>query len=129
MQIMNGEQDEQAPDIAFSEVYQSLIRKHDPQDLISLLLHADGVSVTRSTKLKMWLISGVIIEVPPHLRNRRWNMIPISIWVSHVEPVVSIWLKKSVDTLRSIKATGIAFIFYDHHCLVGQHRRNDKTDR
>ena len=123
MKIMNGETDEQVIDIPFSKVYQSLIKKYDPQNLISLLLHADGVTVTRSTKLKMWLFSGVIIEIPPHLRNRRCNMVPISIWVSSVEPVANLWLKRSINNLQSIKYKGMNFYFILPRFVLDQNRR------
>ena len=58
--------------------------------LVSLLLHLDGVGLTRSTQLKLWLFSGSIVELPPKLHNRRYNMIALSIWVGHSEPETEI---------------------------------------
>lgn len=122
IQIRNGNRDDQTIDIVFGDVYQSLIRRYGFQDLITLVLHADGVSVTNSSKLKMWLLSGVIVEIPPNLRSRRCNMVPISIWVSTVEPVMNIWLKRSVDNLNSIKARGMHYIFLHQLFCVGRIR-------
>ena len=122
IQIMNGKPDDQTVDIVFGNVYQSLIKRCGSQDLITLLLHADGVSVTNSSKLKMWLLSAVIVEIPPNLRSRRCNMIPISIWVSTVEPVMNIWLKRSIDNLQSIKATGMNYIFRHRQFFAGKVR-------
>lgn len=122
IQITNGKGDDQTIDIVFGDVYQSLIRRCGSHDLITLLLHADGVSVANSSKLKMWLLSGVIVEIPPNLRSRRCNMIPISIWVSTAEPMVNIWLRRSVDNLHSIKATGRNYIFRNQQFSAGSVR-------
>lgn len=111
---MKGEKDDDAIDIVFSEAYQCLLKNHEPKTLISLVLHSDGVSVTRSTKLKMWLLSGVIIEIPPRLRNHRHNMVPISIWVSYVEPIANVWLQRSINNLNSIKTKATNFFFHHH---------------
>lgn len=118
LKIINGQKDEHAIDIPFGDAYQRLIQKHDPKTLISLILHADGVSVTRSTKLKMWLLSGVIVEIPPHLRNHRRNMVPISIWVGYVEPIANIWLQRCINNLKLIKAQGMNFFFVHHPFIL-----------
>ncbi|CAF3066765.1 unnamed protein product [Rotaria sp. Silwood2] len=54
----------------------------------------------------MWMFSGTIVELPPKLRNRRCNMVLISIWVGYVEPSPTLWLKKAVNKLETIKTQG-----------------------
>lgn len=93
-------------DLPYGLFYQRMVNGNPRNDHITLLLHADGVSVTRSTKLKMWLFSAVIVELPPKLRHRRCNMIPISIWVGHSEPKMTVWLSSSVENLCRMKAKG-----------------------
>ncbi|CAF1171092.1 unnamed protein product [Rotaria sordida] len=55
-------------------------------DFVSLIFHLDGISLCKSSKLTMWLLSGIFIELPPHLRYRRHNMILLSIWIGYTEP-------------------------------------------
>jgi hypothetical protein len=66
----------------------------------------DGISITNSTKLKMWLLSGSIVELPGKLRSRRCNMVIISIWIGYVEPSAKLWLNYSLNKLQLIKDKG-----------------------
>ena len=94
-------------DIPFSSLYQRLLTTDRSENLISLLLHADGISLTRSTKLKLWMLSGALIELPPKLRNRHCIMVLISIWIANnVEPSPQIWLNRSLAQLEMIKFQG-----------------------
>ena len=95
-------------DIPFGRFYQELMKTNECKNLITLLLHLDGVSITRSTKLKMWLFSGCIVELPPKLRNQKSNMVVISIWVAHVEPISTLWLRRATAELEAIKLKGKA---------------------
>lgn len=98
-------------DIPFGTLYQHLLRKNSNEDFVSLLLHVDGVSVTKSTKLKMWMLSACFVELYPKLRNQRSNMVPISIWVGYTEPKMKLWLKAAMNQLEIIKSQG-NYIFY-----------------
>ncbi|CAF1324659.1 unnamed protein product [Rotaria sordida] len=80
-------------DIPYGEAYQDLLRQYSSETFISALLHLDGVTLFESSKLKMWLFSFAIIELPANLRYRRFNMPIISIWISYSEPNTSLWLR------------------------------------
>jgi hypothetical protein len=56
--------------------------------------------------LKLWLFSGAIVELPPKLRQRRHNMMLMSIWVAYSEPDPSLWLKQIVNELSYLKTRG-----------------------
>ena len=105
--IYDNDDRENTKDIPFGTVYQCLLKNHDYRNLISLLLHVDGISITSSTKLKMWMLSGSIIELPAKLRARRCNMVIMSIWISYVEPPAQLWLNHSLNQLQTIKNRGI----------------------
>lgn len=49
-------------DIAFSSLYRRLLTTNRSENSISLLLHADGISLTGSTKLKLCMLSGALVE-------------------------------------------------------------------
>ena len=76
------------------------------QNIISLILHLDGVSLTKSSKLKLWLFSGSFVEVPPKLRFRRYNMILLSIWIGCTEPPADLWLNGIIDSISRLKREG-----------------------
>lgn len=99
-------------DIPFASTYRTLLKIHE-KDFISLLLHIDGISLCKSTKLKMWLFSSSILELPPILRYRRSNMPLISVWVGCSEPNIMMWLGQSFEALKLLKADGI-FIFINY---------------
>ncbi|CAM4808972.1 unnamed protein product [Rotaria magnacalcarata] len=74
-------------DIIFNQVYKELQSRHDSSSFISLLLHLDGINLCKSSKLNLWLLSCSLIELPVHLRYRRFNMIVLSVWIGHREPL------------------------------------------
>ena len=105
--IKSGDDFEKTKDIPFCGLYQQLLKDNVGQNLISLLLHLDGIGLTKSTQLKLWLFSGSIVELPSRLRYRRYNMIPMSIWVGYQEPKVEQWLKSIAGDLNYWKTKGI----------------------
>ncbi|CAF3806793.1 unnamed protein product [Rotaria socialis] len=75
-------------DIPFNTLYQNMISQFTTEkNFVSLILHIDDVSLCKSSKLILWLLSGAFVELPPHLRYRRSNMILLSIWIGYQEPI------------------------------------------
>ncbi|CAF4335898.1 unnamed protein product, partial [Rotaria magnacalcarata] len=85
---------------------QSLIEDNDIP-FNTLIPHIDGVSLCKSSKLMLWLLSGAFVELPPHLRYRRSNMILLSIWIGYQEPIPKAWLSSCVDRLNRLKTEDI----------------------
>ena len=105
----------QAPyDVPFGKQYRRLLTERKGQNLLSLILHIDGISLVKSTKLKLWLCSSSIIEVPPHVRTQRQNIVLLSMYVGYTEPDVKLWLNSSLTVIQELKKTGrkvVDFIF------------------
>ncbi|CAF4869588.1 unnamed protein product [Rotaria socialis] len=95
-------------DIGFNNIYQKLAAHNTNKSFITFLLHLDGISLSKSSKMKMWLFSGSIIELRPELRCRRYNMVLFSFWFSHKEPDAQIWLKNCISLIKFIKVKGIS---------------------
>jgi hypothetical protein len=93
-------------DIPFGKIYQSLLRKYPNENLLSLLLHVDGISLAKSTKLKLWICDAALVELPPILRNRRSNIFLLSMYIGYSQPKVKTWLQSSFSQLNSLKTTG-----------------------
>ena len=110
--IKRGVDTEETHDVPFGTLYQRLIQHAPDEQLISALLHLDGISITKSSKIKLWLFSFSIIELPPLLRFARHNMPIVSIWIGHRDPITSLWLNKSMSSLNGLKSTGMQFLNY-----------------
>ena len=93
-------------DIPFRRLYRELLDRNPTQNLISLLLHLDGIGLTKSTQLKLWLFSGSIVELPAKLRHRRYNMMLMSMWIGYAEPRPELWLKPIINELQHVKTRG-----------------------
>ena len=99
--------DEKSYDIPFAKQYKKLLIQYHDENLLSLILHIDGTSLVKSTKLKLWLCSASIVELPSNIRVRRQNMILLSMYIGYSEPNVKIWLESSLTMLRKLKEKGI----------------------
>ena len=98
-------------DIVFGQVYQRLLNQNSSENFITGLFHLDGIGLCKSNKLKMWLFSFAVIELPAQIRYRRYNMPIVSIWVSSKEPIASLWLKTSILKLEELKISGTVILF------------------
>ncbi|CAF4914459.1 unnamed protein product [Rotaria socialis] len=95
-------------DIIFNQVYKELQSRRGSSSSISLLLHLDGISLCKSSKLNLWLLSCSLIELPVHLRYRRFNVIVLSVWIGHCEPLVDLWLEESFQQRNDVKKKSIS---------------------
>ncbi|CAF1038418.1 unnamed protein product [Rotaria magnacalcarata] len=93
-------------DIGFAYAYQNLLHRFSNEYFIMALIHLDGIGLCKSNKLKMWLLSFSIIELPAKLRYQKHNVVIVSIWVSSKEPIASVWLRKSIKKLEELTITG-----------------------
>jgi hypothetical protein len=89
-------------DIGFNYTHQQLLKQNKNKKFLTLLLHVDGISVPKSSRLKMWLFSSSIIELPPQLRYRRYNMPIISFWFGYNDPDAQFWLRNCVNLIKFI---------------------------
>lgn len=93
-------------DIPFGKAYHYLIKQYSNENLLSLLLHVDGISIVKSTNLKLWICDASLIELPPNFRTKRSNIFLISMYIGYTEPNVKTWLKSSFENINALKKTG-----------------------
>jgi len=105
-QIMKGCNNENN-DIPFQKIYRSLLKNVSGESFISLILHLDGIGLGKSNKLTLWILSCSITELPPHLRNKRENMVLLSAWIGYCEPIIDIWLCECIRGLKQLKSSGM----------------------
>jgi hypothetical protein len=95
-------------DIMFNDAYRKLRNDHASSPFVSLLLHIDGISLSKSSKLTLWLLSAALVEVPAHRRYHRFNMLVLSAWIGYCEPDIDLWLRECLSRLSQLKKTGMA---------------------
>jgi hypothetical protein len=98
-------------DIVFNALYREMKQNVRSIPSVSLLLHLDGVSLSKSSKVTLWLFSCSLIELPPRLRCRRDNMIILSVWIGPCEPLIDKWLDECLIQLNRLKQSGIYVCF------------------
>ena len=112
--IHQGVDTERTNDIPFGRLYRTLMASYSKENFVSLILHLDGISLTRSTRLKLWLFSGSLVELPPLYRYQRFNMVLMSVWVGYVEPNPTLWLRSITSNLKSMKNQGKILFIIDN---------------
>jgi hypothetical protein len=105
--ISNLKTDDINNDIPFQKIYRSFCKTNVHQYYISNVLHLDGIPLGKSTKLTLWILSCCIVELPPHLRSQRNNMVILSMWVGTRQPIIKLWLRECIKNLKNLKSTGM----------------------
>ena len=105
--VFSNTTDEDYYDIPFAKQYKKLLIQHSDKNLLSLIMHIDGIRLVKSTKLKLWLCSASIIELPPNIRIQRQNMILLSMYVGYTEPNIKLWLESTLRMMKDLKEKGI----------------------
>jgi hypothetical protein len=96
-------------DIVYNRNYKILSESID-NPFISVVLHIDGISLSKSSNQPMWLLTCSINELPPPVRNQRRNNLVLSIWISKQQPTMDLWLNQTLRQLKRIKSTGIHYL-------------------
>lgn len=89
-------------DIVYNQNYKTLCNG-TTDTFITILLHIDGIRLSKSSKESLWLLSCSIIELPPNIRIRRENNIVLSMWISKEQPNIYLWLSRCFQQLLDLK--------------------------
>ncbi|CAF2221045.1 unnamed protein product [Rotaria magnacalcarata] len=95
--------DDENNDVVYNQNYKLLCDSTD-DPFISIILHLDGVSLSKSNKQPMWILSCSFVELPPIIRNRRQNNLILSIWVGKKQPYIELWLSETIKQLKNLKS-------------------------
>lgn len=99
--------DSTAPyDIPFAENYQRLLREWNGGNLLSLILHIDGINLVKSSRLSLWILNASLVELPPRLRKNRANIALCSIYIGYSEPNPMFWLGTCFSRIIELKRRG-----------------------
>lgn len=75
---------------------------------LALSLFTDGVPLYKSSKVSLWPVYLVILNLPATIRNNAENVILSALWVGPKKPSMSILLEPVVKSLNSLSTSGLA---------------------
>lgn len=97
--------DDKINDIVYNRNYK-ILRDSSPDSFISILLHLDGISLSKSTAQSLWILSCSIVELPPAIRTQRQNNLILSMWIANEQPNIELWLNNCFYQLVDVKRKG-----------------------
>ena len=103
-------------DICFGEWYQQ--RSIMSTNKITLVVHADGAPLIRSSKQSIWPCFASIMELPPPVREFQSNIIILALWASKMKPNVNIFLDQTINDLLFLIKNGTSIFINDHEYKI-----------
>ena len=94
-------------DIPLAQNYRRLLRRYAGENLLSLILHIDGISLVKSSNLCLWVCNASIVELPPNVRTRRSSIILLSMYIGYSAPNAKLWLDPCLAELNNLKQQGL----------------------
>lgn len=79
---------------------------------ITLMLNTDGISLSRSSKTKLYSLLYTICEIPSELRSS--FIILTGVWCDTEQPPMNIFLRVFVDSLIDIHNKGVSWTHPDN---------------
>lgn len=70
----------------------------------------DGVPLFSSSKVSMYPITGINLNLPPSIRNKKENIILIGLWVGKHKPSVDVLFEHIITDFTLFAKDGIFYI-------------------
>ncbi len=74
---------------------------------LALSLSTDGVPLFKSSKISLWPVFLVILNLPREIRMNAENIILCGLWVGPCKPLMSVLLQPILKTLRELSTIGL----------------------
>ncbi|CAF3939417.1 unnamed protein product, partial [Rotaria sp. Silwood1] len=85
---------------------------------ITLVIHADGAPLIRSTKSAVWPCFSAIVELPPPVREYQSNILTLGLWVSTIKPNVNLFLEGIIEQLLDLSNHGTSIFVHEHEFRI-----------
>ncbi|CAF2380024.1 unnamed protein product [Rotaria sp. Silwood2] len=85
---------------------------------ITLVIHADGAPLIRSTKSAVWPCFSAIVEIPPPVREYQSNILTLGLWVSTIKPNVNLFLEGIIEQLLNLSNHGTSIFVHEHEFRI-----------
>lgn len=74
---------------------------------MALSLSTDGVPLYKSSRVSMWPVFLVVLNLPPHIRMNASNVILCGVWVGPSKPIMNLLLDPIARYLEELSSMGI----------------------
>ncbi|CAF3993747.1 unnamed protein product, partial [Rotaria sp. Silwood2] len=85
--------------------------------MLTIILHADGSPLVRSSRQSLWPLFASLIEIPPPARYYQRNILTLSLWSSRKKPDIDKFLHGTIAQLETLMQYGTMIL------LDGQQHR------
>lgn len=90
------------------------------QQNLALSLFTDGVPLYKSSKLSMWPVFLVILNLPASIRSNAENIILCGLWVGPKKPLMSLLIDPVVESLHSLATSGLTINMQSGTCILSE---------
>ena len=73
---------------------------------LTLMIHADGAPLIRSSHQSLWPLFANIVEIPPPFREYQRNILLLALWSSRKKPDVDVFLNAVLAQLETLMQFG-----------------------
>ena len=73
---------------------------------LTLMIHADGAPLIRSSHQSLWPLFANIVEIPPPFREYQRNILVLALWSSRKKPDVDVFLNAVLAQLETLMKFG-----------------------
>lgn len=74
---------------------------------LALSLSTDGVPLFKSSRLSLWPVYLVILNLPANIRMNSENVIMCSLWVGPTKPIINLLLDPVMKSLQQLSTVGV----------------------
>ncbi|CAF3867587.1 unnamed protein product [Rotaria sordida] len=94
--------------------------KEKKERTLTLLLHADGAPLVRSSRQNLWPLFASVIEIPPPVRDYQRNILILALWSSRKKPDIDIFLDGTIAQLQTLMKYGTTICLdeQEYHFIV-----------
>ncbi|CAF4925350.1 unnamed protein product, partial [Rotaria sp. Silwood1] len=85
---------------------------------ITLVIHADGAPLIRSTKSAVWPCFSAIVELPPPVREYQSNILTLGLWVSTIKPNVNLFLEGIIEQFLDLSNHDTSIFVHEHEFRI-----------
>lgn len=87
---------------------------------LTLILHADGAPLVRSSQQNLWPLFANIVEIPPPYREYQRNILVLALWSSRKKPDVDMFLNAVLSQLKTLMEHGTTIVINDqeYHFVI-----------
>ncbi|CAF3917071.1 unnamed protein product, partial [Rotaria sp. Silwood1] len=108
-------------DIPYGEQYRSVTTPNKQK--LTLIIHADGAPLVRSTKSSLWPVFASIVELPHQVREFQSNILVLAMWASCQKPNVDLLMQNCISQLLEYETNDLQMVVNGRQICINLQRQ------